>query len=58
MISDDRMMIVQAVFNGVLSVDYITLDEIEYVKQLVEECVMDKLIDKHNITDNYSSMLH
>lgn len=40
---DDREMIVQAVLDGVLSADYITMEEIYELEEAVFEGVCDKL---------------
>jgi len=42
--TDDRLMVVQAVFDGKLSQDYLTQDEIDEFAVLVADVAMENLI--------------
>jgi len=42
--TDDRLMVVQAVFNGLLSEDYLTQAEIDKFAVLVADAAFDKLM--------------
>jgi len=42
--TDDRLMIVEAVFNGQLSEEYLTQSEIDEFAVLVADAAMDKLM--------------
>jgi len=44
--TDDRLMVVQAVFDGKLSEDYLTQDEIDEFAVLVADAAFDKLMEE------------
>jgi len=44
--TDDRLMVVQAVFDGKLSQDYLTQEEIDEFAVLVADAAFDKLMDE------------
>ena len=44
--TDDRLMVVEAVFNGQLSQDYLTQAEIDEFAILVADAAIEKLMDE------------
>jgi len=44
--TDDRLMVVEAVFNGLLSQDYLTQAEIDEFMVLVADVAMEKLMSE------------
>ena len=46
MISEAREMVIQAVLSGELSVDYLTLDEVKEVEELVFDLAVEKQLDE------------
>ena len=44
--TEDRLMVAEAVFNGQISEEYLTVDEVDEFMVLVADAAMDKLMEE------------
>ena len=44
MMSEDRLMVAEAVINGLIGEEYLTLDEIDEISERINDAILDKLM--------------
>ena len=44
MMSEDRLMVAEAVLNGLIGEEYLTLDEIDEISERINDAILDKLM--------------